>query len=83
MQYAFFLRNSYGINKKKIYFKFNNKKKNFFQTNWFFEKTPFLKNLKTFIVIAPSMTQILIYKPVIYNYIIKVRTQKLREISTK
>ena len=30
-----------------------------FQTNWFFEKTPFLKNLKKFIVIAPSITQIL------------------------
>ena len=34
-------------------------KKCFFQANWFFEKTPSLKNLKKCIVIAPSITKIL------------------------
>ena len=29
-----------------------------FQTNWFFEKRPFLKNLKKFMVLASSITQI-------------------------
>ena len=34
-------------------------KKCFFVTNGFFEKTPSLKNLKKFTVIAPSIMQIL------------------------
>ena len=34
------------------------RKQIFFQTNLFVENTPFLKNLKKFIVIAPRITQI-------------------------
>ena len=46
------------IFRRNFYFKFNNKKNVFFKQIDFLKKTSFLKTLKKFIAIAPSITQI-------------------------